>query len=105
MTASTSPLTVADFERLRGPDGLGGPVWVQVRMSQTPVCAEVVGTWTAPTGEQLFALDLCGPLFGRSAVAPSRTRRCSGVDGGCVCAPFDPVPGTAQSGAVLGGQA
>lgn len=84
--ARTAPLTLAEFKRLSGPDGLGGPFFVQVRRSGSACCAEVTGTWTPLGGHELYSLWLLTPFIGRTSSAPSDTRRCSGVDGRCVCA-------------------
>lgn len=79
-----------------------GPVHVQVQISKVTTCAKVREGWIGNDGTFLWALELLMPYKGRASFPENRVRRCSGVDGFCLCAD-EQKEGTRASGELLFG--
>lgn len=75
-----------------------GKQHIQVMFQGVPHCAQLVVAWKAQSGQDMWAVDLLGPLKGRASVPASKARQCSGLDGHCLCA------GEAGAGESAGGK-
>lgn len=66
--------------------------YVQARIGRTQCCARVVEAWDTADGQEMWQLDLLGPIRGRMSTPAYNVRQCSGLDGRCTCTPADPLP-------------
>lgn len=59
---------------------------VQVKTSGSAQCARVVDLWLSPDGTEFAKVEAIQPLKFTGSYPTKAVRRCSGLDGLCICA-------------------